>query len=108
MHRRYTDFCTALHNSASAGRESAARTTAAGVLVQSSPQGDELDPPAIKVSGPTGVAALPQTVSDRIKIARTLCIFFMTFVHVQAGIAENVYAREAGFFDIVYFILTGC
>lgn len=61
-----------------------------------------------KVSGPTGVAALPQTVSDRIKIARTLCIFFMTFVHVQAGIAENVYAREAGFFDIVYFILTGC
>jgi Acyltransferase family len=59
-----------------------------------------------KVSGPTRVAPVPQTVSDRIKIARTLCIFFMTFVHVQAGIAENVYAREAGFFDIVYFVLT--
>lgn len=46
------------------------------------------------------------TLSDRIRIARTLCIFFMTFVHVQPGIAENVYDRDAGFFDIVYFILT--
>ena len=45
-------------------------------------------------------------MSDRIKIARTLCIFFMTFVHVQPGIAENVYDRDAGFFDILYFILT--
>ncbi len=59
-----------------------------------------------KVSGSTGVAPVPQTVSDRIKIARTLCIFFMTFVHVQPGIAENVYDRDTGFFDIVYFILT--
>lgn len=47
------------------------------------------------------------TMSDRIKIARILCIFFMTFVHVQAGIAENVYDRDAGFFDIVYFIQIG-
>ncbi|MEP9399382.1 acyltransferase [Mesorhizobium sp. KR2-14] len=45
-------------------------------------------------------------MSDRIRIARALCIFFMTFVHVQPGIAENVYDRDAGFFDIVYFILT--
>jgi hypothetical protein len=45
-------------------------------------------------------------MSDRVKIARTLCIFFMTFVHVQPGIAENVYDRDAGFFDIVYFVFT--
>ena len=54
-------------------------------------------------SSPSPVSA---SMSDRIRIARTLCIFFMTFVHVQPGIAENVYDREAGFFDIVYFILT--
>ena len=47
-----------------------------------------------------------KTMSDRIRIARALCIFFMTFVHVQPGIWENVYDRDAGFFDIVYFILT--
>ena len=52
------------------------------------------------------VEPVTKTMSDRIKIARALCIFFMTFVHVQAGIAENVYDRDAGFFDIVYFILT--
>ncbi|MFU0504493.1 acyltransferase family protein [Pseudaminobacter sp. NGMCC 1.201702] len=52
------------------------------------------------------IAPVPATMSDRIKIARTLCIFFMTFVHVQPGIAENVYDRDAGFFDILYFILT--
>ena len=46
-----------------------------------------------------------KTMSDRIRIARVLCIFFMTFVHVQPGIAGNVYDRHAGFFDIVYFIL---
>jgi hypothetical protein len=50
--------------------------------------------------------SVTSSVSDRVKIARTLCIFFMTFVHVQPGIAENVYDRDAGFFDIVYFILT--
>ena len=55
---------------------------------------------------PTGVAPVTSSVSDRIKIARTLCIFFMTFVHVQPGIAENVYDRAIGVFDIVYFILT--
>lgn len=52
------------------------------------------------------ISKVPATLSDRIRIARTLCIFFMTFVHVQPGIAENVYDRDAGFFDIVYFILT--
>lgn len=46
------------------------------------------------------------TMSDRIRIGRTLCIFLMTFVHVQPGIAENVYDRDAGFFDIVYYLLT--
>lgn len=54
----------------------------------------------------TGLSPISKTMSNRIKIARTLCIFFMTFVHVQPGIAENVYDRDAGFFDIVYFILT--
>ena len=53
-----------------------------------------------------GVAPVTSSVSDRIKIARTLCIFFMTFVHVQPGIAENVYDRATGVFDFVYFILT--
>lgn len=52
------------------------------------------------------VAPVGKDMSDRIKIARSLCIFFMTFVHVQPGIAENVYDRDAGFFDIIYFILT--
>ena len=53
-----------------------------------------------------GVVSVTSSISDRIKIARTLCIFFMTFVHVQPGIAENVYDRDTGVFDIVYFILT--
>ncbi|WP_394892643.1 acyltransferase [Mesorhizobium sp. AaZ16] len=52
------------------------------------------------------VAPIGKAMSDRIKIARSLCIFFMTFVHVPQGIAENVYDRDAGFFDIVYFVLT--
>ncbi|MGB3390096.1 MAG: acyltransferase, partial [Pseudaminobacter sp.] len=54
----------------------------------------------------TSLSPVSETLSERIRIARTLCIFFMTFVHVQPGIAENVYDRDAGFFDIVYFILT--
>lgn len=62
--------------------------------------------PASFAAKQTGASPVGKTMSDRIKIARTLCIFFMTFVHVQPGIAENVYARDAGFFDIVYFILT--
>lgn len=52
------------------------------------------------------LSPVSQSMSQRVAIARTLCIFFMTFVHVQPGIAENVYDREAGFFDIVYFTLT--
>jgi hypothetical protein len=52
------------------------------------------------------VAPVGKAMSDRIKIARSLCIFFMTFVHVPQGIAENVYDRDAGLFDIVYFVLT--
>ncbi|MCO6392595.1 acyltransferase family protein [Aliihoeflea aestuarii] len=52
------------------------------------------------------VPPVSPSMSQRVAIARTLCIFFMTFVHVQPGIAENVYDREAGFFDIVYFTLT--
>jgi hypothetical protein len=52
------------------------------------------------------VLPVRKTMSERIRIARPLCIFFMTFVHVPPGIAENVYDRDAGFFDIVYFVLT--
>ena len=47
-----------------------------------------------------------RTMSDRIRIARGLCIFFMTFVHVPPGIAENVDNGSDSFFDIVYFILS--
>ncbi|WP_280951338.1 acyltransferase family protein [Manganibacter manganicus] len=45
-------------------------------------------------------------MSERVRIARFLCIFLMMFVHVPPGIAENVYDRDAGFFDIVYFIFS--
>jgi Acyltransferase family len=58
--------------------------------------------PSTKRKGST----VAQSMSDRIRIARTLCIVLMTFVHVQPGIPENVYDRDAGVFDIVYFILT--
>jgi surface polysaccharide O-acyltransferase-like enzyme len=44
-------------------------------------------------------------MSDRIKIARGLCIFFMTFVHVPPGLEENV-GRAVGGFDLVYFALS--
>jgi hypothetical protein len=55
---------------------------------------------------PFAVPPVSNSKSQRVAIARTLCIFFMTYVHVQPGIAENVYDREAGLFDIVYFVLT--
>ncbi|MGQ2907842.1 MAG: acyltransferase family protein [Aliihoeflea sp.] len=55
---------------------------------------------------PYAVPPVSNSMSQRVAIARTLCIAFMTFVHMQPGIAENVYDREAGFFDIVYFVLT--
>ena len=55
---------------------------------------------------PFTVPPVSHSISQRVAIARTLCIFFMTFVHVQPGIAENVYDREAGLFDLVYFTLT--
>jgi hypothetical protein len=47
-----------------------------------------------------------RATSERIRIARGLCIVFMTFVHVPPGIAGNVYDRDAGFFDLVYFALS--
>jgi hypothetical protein len=62
--------------------------------------------PSRSVSQARLVEPVPPAVSERIAIARVLCIFFMTFVHVQPGIAENVYDREAGIFDVVYFTLT--
>jgi len=62
--------------------------------------------PVSSASPAGGLTPVTRTISDRIRIARTLCIFFMTFVHVQPGIAGNVYDRDAGFFDIVYFVLT--
>ncbi|MGN6538721.1 MAG: acyltransferase family protein [Mesorhizobium sp.] len=46
------------------------------------------------------------SMSDRIRIARGLCIVFMTFVHVPPGIGGNIYARDAGVFDLVYFALS--
>jgi len=52
------------------------------------------------------VSAVPPELSERVRIARFLCIFLMMFVHVQPGIAENVYDRDAGFFDVVYFIFS--
>ena len=55
---------------------------------------------------PSPAPKLRSTMSDRIRIARTLCIFCMTFVHVQPGIADNVYDRDAGAFDIFYFLMT--
>lgn len=45
-------------------------------------------------------------MSDRVKVARTLCIFFMMFVHVQTGIGDQVYDRDAGLFDMVYFVFS--
>ena len=45
---------------------------------------------------PFAVPPVSNSMSQRVAIARTLCIFFMTYVHVQPGIAENVYDREAG------------
>lgn len=55
---------------------------------------------------PTAVSPVPPALSERVKIARFLCIFLMMFVHVQPGIAENVYDRDAGLFDVVYFIFS--
>ncbi|CAM5299389.1 surface polysaccharide O-acyltransferase-like enzyme [Aquamicrobium terrae] len=55
---------------------------------------------------PASTSRVPPDVSERVSIARFLCIFLMMFVHVQPGIAENVYDRDAGAFDIVYFIFS--
>lgn len=55
---------------------------------------------------PASVVPVPQTISDRVAVARVLCIFLMTFVHVQPGIDQDVYDRDAGLFDIVYFLMT--
>lgn len=46
-----------------------------------------------------------RAMSDRIRIARGLCIFFMTFVHVPPGLEENV-GRDVGIFDLVCFALS--
>lgn len=58
------------------------------------------------VSHTPSVPPIPPLVSDRVRIARVLCIFFMMFVHVQPGIAENVHDRDPGFFDLIYFSLS--
>ncbi len=47
-----------------------------------------------------------KTMSDRIRIARGLCIVSMTFVHVPPGVGGNVFDRDAGAFDLVYFALS--
>jgi hypothetical protein len=53
----------------------------------------------------TSLAPVRKAMSDRIRIARGLCIVFMTFVHVPPGIEENV-GRDIGVFDLVYFALS--
>ncbi len=50
------------------------------------------------------VSRIPPDLSDRVRIARFLCIFLMMFVHVEPGISANVYDRDAGLFDLIYFI----
>jgi hypothetical protein len=45
-------------------------------------------------------------MSQRIAVARVLCIVLMTFVHVQPGIAGNVYAQPIDGFALVYYTLT--
>lgn len=50
------------------------------------------------------VSRVPPDLSDRVRIARFLCIFLMMFVHVEPGISANVYDRDAGVFDLIYFI----
>lgn len=58
------------------------------------------------VSRPSPFPAVPPLVSDRVRIARVLCIFFMMFVHVQPGIMENIQDRDTPVFDFVYFVFT--
>lgn len=50
------------------------------------------------------VSRVPPDLSERVRVARFLCIFLMMFVHVEPGISANVYDRDAGVFDLVYFI----
>ncbi len=47
---------------------------------------------------------MPGGLSERVRIARFLCIFLMMFVHVEPGISTNVYDRDAGGFDLIYFV----
>ena len=55
----------------------------------------------------SGATRLDPQDSDRIRIGRTICIFMMMFVHIQAGVTDDVNARPAeGAFDIAYFLLT--
>jgi hypothetical protein len=53
----------------------------------------------------TSLDPLRRAMSNRIRIARGLCIVFMTFVHVPPGLEENV-GRDIGVFDLVYFALS--
>lgn len=57
-------------------------------------------------SRPSPIPPVSPLVSDRVRIARVLCIFLMMFVHVQPGIAENVYDRDTAVFDFIYFLFT--
>lgn len=52
------------------------------------------------------VSPVQKTISERIKIARTLCIFFMTFVHIPPGIHESTPDEDISAFDIIYFVFT--
>lgn len=52
------------------------------------------------------ITPVSRSTSLRISIARVLCIVLVTFVHVQPGIAENVYTQPVDSFGLVYFLLT--
>jgi fucose 4-O-acetylase-like acetyltransferase len=64
---------------------------------------DKTLPFAMTFSDTTPVS---RSTSFRISIARVLCIILVTFVHVQPGIAENVYTLPVDAFGLVYFLLT--
>lgn len=52
------------------------------------------------------VDPVSRDMSQRIAAARVLCIVLMTFVHVQPGIAGNVYAQPVDGFALIYYTLT--
>ena len=57
-------------------------------------------------AGDKGAPRLSQDVSERIRIARPLCIFFMVYVHINPGVAEfDAATHGIRAFDWLRFIL---